>query len=59
MSKSADVHDSGGEEFGPARGVKRVKSSDVFGGASELIITHNDQEYRLRITSANKLILTK
>ena len=28
-------------------------------GQRELIIVHNDQEYRLRITSKDKLILTK
>ncbi len=36
-----------------------VRSEDLFGGTRELIIRHGREEYRLRITRANKLILTK
>ena len=36
-----------------------VSSEDLFGGTRELIIRHGREEYRLRITRANKLILTK
>jgi len=36
-----------------------VRSEDLFDGSRELIIRHGSEEYRLRITRANKLILTK
>jgi hemin uptake protein HemP len=41
----------------PARPV--VKSEDLFREAREVLILHRDEEYRLRITRAGKLILTK
>lgn len=36
-----------------------VRSDDLFRGAHEIVIVHGDDEYRLRITRAGKLILTK
>jgi hemin uptake protein HemP len=39
-------------------GVRRVPSSELFGGATELVIVHGQREYRLRVTSNGKLILT-
>jgi len=36
-----------------------VRSEQLFGVAREIIIKHGDEEYRLRITRADKLILTK
>lgn len=36
-----------------------VRSADLFGEAREIIIRHRDETYRLRLTSSNKLILTK
>ena len=36
-----------------------VESRALFGGHREIIIRHGDQEYRLRITKQDKLILTK
>jgi len=36
-----------------------VRSAELFGNACELVIVHGDEEYRLRITRADKLILTK
>jgi hemin uptake protein HemP len=39
---------------------KRVISSEeLFNGQQEIIILHAGEEYRLRITSNNRLILTK
>lgn len=38
---------------------KRISSKDLFTGDIEVIIEHDRQEYRLRITRQNKLILTK
>jgi hemin uptake protein HemP len=36
-----------------------VASSDLLGDSREMIIQHGDQEYRLRLTQNDKLILTK
>ncbi len=45
------------EGMNPA--VPEWSSLDLFKGAKELLIRHNGADYRLRITAANKLILTK
>ena len=37
----------------------RVPSREIFRGQREIVILHGDLEYRLRITRADKLILTK
>jgi hemin uptake protein HemP len=34
-------------------------SAEIFKGLREVVIEHNGAEYRLRITSSGKLILTK
>jgi len=38
---------------------RRVGSNELFGAQNEIVIEHNNEEYRLRITSNDKLILTK
>jgi len=38
---------------------KTITSSDLFAGLHEIVILHDGVAYRLRITSNNKLILTK
>ena len=38
---------------------RRISSASLFGGRAEIVITHGGHEYRLRITRADKLILTK
>ena len=38
---------------------RRVQSTELFGDAREVIIAHRADEYRLSITRAGKLILTK
>ena len=45
----------------PGRAAPRrvVGSVELFQGHGELIILHRNEEYRLRITRAGKLILTK
>ncbi len=40
-------------------GRRCVSSADLFLGRKELIIVHGSEEYRLQITRAGKLILTK
>lgn len=45
-----------------AKGMERrttTSSRELMGNSQELIISHAGDEYRLRITSNNKLILTK
>lgn len=38
---------------------KSISSESLFSGARELVISHAGGEYRLRLTSQGKLILTK
>ncbi|MGH8665247.1 MAG: hemin uptake protein HemP, partial [Burkholderiales bacterium] len=38
--------------------VRRVASGELFGNTTELVIVHGQREYRLRVTSNGKLILT-
>lgn len=37
----------------------RLKSTELFRTAREIVIEHDDDEYRLRLTRQGKLILTK
>jgi hemin uptake protein HemP len=39
--------------------VRRVESASLFQRGREVVIVHHGQEYRLRITKSDKLILTK
>ena len=44
----------------PAAKVPRtISSRDLMGGARLVIIRHEQEDYRLRVTAAGKLILTK
>lgn len=47
----------------PQRGVmvigNRIVSAELFGDERELLISHGEETYRLRLTFQNKLILTK
>jgi hemin uptake protein HemP len=45
-------------EAAPREGV-RIASAELFRGRREIVIVHRGQEYRLHITRADKLILTK
>jgi hemin uptake protein HemP len=38
---------------------RRCTSEELFAGAREVVIRHGSEEYRLSITRAGKLILTK
>ncbi len=38
---------------------QRIAVNQLLAGAELVILVHNGQEYRLRLTRANKLILTK
>lgn len=37
----------------------RIQAATLFGGGRELVIVHQEEEYRLRVTRKGKLILTK
>ncbi|HWY66741.1 MAG TPA: hemin uptake protein HemP [Rhizomicrobium sp.] len=39
--------------------VKRIAIRDLFEGGREAVLLHDGSEYRLRLTSNGKLILTK
>lgn len=42
-----------------SRAAGRIASTELFQGRREIVIVHRGQEYRLHITKADKLILTK
>ena len=39
--------------------VRRIAVHDLMAGAREAVLLHDGEEYRLRLTSNGKLILTK
>jgi len=43
----------------PDMTTKTITTAELFGTLREIIILHDGKEYRLRITSNGKLILTK
>ncbi|WAK03688.1 hemin uptake protein HemP [Methylobacter sp. YRD-M1] len=47
------------EDHESAHERRRFSSRELFGTQNEIVIDHHDDEYRLRITSNGKLILTK
>jgi len=55
--------DNFGETGGHAKTLimqgKRIDSRELFATEREIIIAHGEENYRLRLTSQNKLILTK
>lgn len=38
---------------------KKINSKEIFDQTNIITIVHDGQEYKLRVTKANKLILTK
>lgn len=47
------------EGRGPGMPAKTITSAELFAARREIVILHAGEEYRLRITSNGKLILTK
>lgn len=43
----------------PGQPIKRIAISDILVGSREAVLLHDGTEYRLRLTSNGKLILTK
>jgi hemin uptake protein HemP len=67
---SAPSGDNGGDAAGPTQSPSattrtltvrgsRIDSRELFATEREIIIAHGEDNYRLRLTSQNKLILTK
>jgi hemin uptake protein HemP len=59
-----DIASTGGGAASPAaRSIamsgNRIDSRELFASAREILISHGEEAYRLRLTSQNKLILTK
>lgn len=52
---------SGKEKTEPSEGspLPRIDASTLLASSREIILVHKDTEYRLRLTSNDKLILTK
>jgi len=46
-------------EVDKATGIPCIDASTLLASAREIILIHKDNQYRLRITSNDKLILTK
>ncbi|WP_431862130.1 hemin uptake protein HemP [Azospirillum sp.] len=49
----------GGDASAEPGAVEVVEAADLLRGANEIVIRHAGQNYRLRITRANKLLLIK
>jgi hemin uptake protein HemP len=56
---SQDAQEPPVREVGRTPVLQRVSSSDLLKDAREIVIEHAGEEYRLRLTSKGKLILTK
>jgi hemin uptake protein HemP len=61
--KLGDAAGNAGNPAAAARSVvvsgNRLDSRELFATEREIIIAHGEEHYRLRLTSQNKLILTK
>lgn len=44
---------------GESRPIPRLDARAVLQGCREVVLVHGSQEYRLKVTAAGKLILTK
>jgi Hemin uptake protein len=56
---STSLSSVAGATDGSSRAIRRVSAFDLLGTAREIIITLEENEYHLRLTSKGKLILTK
>jgi hemin uptake protein HemP len=58
-SSTRQIADAGQSSRSIALIDNRIESRQLFENAREITIAHGDEIYRLRVTSQNKLILTK
>jgi hemin uptake protein HemP len=59
MASGTDSTESEERRDAAALGSRRIKVRDLLGRDREVILEHAGQDYRLRVTSKGKLILTK
>ncbi len=59
MAENRNNKGSNGEQKRGVRVKAKIRSENLFLGNSQLFIEHDNSEYCLRVTSNNKLILTK
>lgn len=59
MAMYSQRSESSGDNSSTQRSRRTVTSAELIGQGNELIIQHAGEEYRLRITKQEKLILTK
>ena len=60
MTGTTDREDEGRREATiPAHAPRRIRSAELLRSAPEIVIEHQGAEYRLKVTSQGKLILTK
>jgi hemin uptake protein HemP len=57
--KVMDIGKDNKKDLTQQSGIRRVSLNDILDGDREIIICHQNDEYRLRLTSNNKLLLTK
>lgn len=54
-----ESQDDGPVAAQPGKTPRTILSRDLFGGGKLVIIRHEQEDYRLQVTAAGKLILTK
>lgn len=59
MAASGDAHHAPKRSVRSASPVRRIAIGDLLNGGREAVLLHDGVEYRLRLTSNGKLILTK
>ncbi|MDP3743756.1 MAG: hemin uptake protein HemP [Methylotenera sp.] len=59
MNRNPSLFAATGKPLRPANKPHRLKSAELLSGTREVIIEHEGDEYRLRLTNQGKLILTK
>ncbi len=57
--KTASLRGTEAAHSGDIPTLRRMTSNELLAGRRELAIEHSGEEYRLRLTSKGKLILTK
>ncbi|MGE0659806.1 MAG: hemin uptake protein HemP [Reyranellaceae bacterium] len=57
--KDVNQREIHGEQAARQPNLPRLRSTDLLSGSREAIIEHGQDQYRLRLTSNGKLILTK
>lgn len=55
----SDEQSGGSAAPGGLPPLRSLRSEDILQGQKEIVIEHGGQRYRLRVTAAGKLILTK